>query len=293
MFSEVVTGQQGIVALDYDHKTSTVYWTDISTETINSASLTNKNQQYKVIINESLVNPEGLSVDWINRKLYWTNSGSNVIEVADLDGRNRLTLIQAGLEDKLRGIAVYPDTGYMFWTNWGQSPTIEKCGMDGDPSTRTPIVTNHLRFPNGLTIDYTKRRIIWVDAGLDRIESADLNGNQRRVITRYHSRHPFAVSAFKDRVYWSDWQRNGIYMVRRITSSITGPLRTVRRSIGLPMGVRVYSPLLQLRKGMNPCGSNNGGCSHICLLAPRPKTHTCHCPAAATLTLDGKTCKNI
>ncbi|KAK3739387.1 hypothetical protein QZH41_006466 [Actinostola sp. cb2023] len=47
-----------------------------------------------------------------------------------------------------------------------------------------------------------------------------------------------------------------------------------------------------VKKGVNPCGAKKGVCSHICLLAPRPKAHTCHCPDGIKLLHDGKTCKN-
>ena len=29
---------------------------------------------------------------------------------------------------------------------------------------------------------------------------------------------------------------------------------------------------------INPCASNNGGCSHLCLLSTAPGGHTCACP---------------
>ena len=40
----------------------------------------------------------------------------------------------------------------MYWTDWGQKPKIERCGMDG--KNRMSIVTQEhgLEWPNGLTI---------------------------------------------------------------------------------------------------------------------------------------------
>lgn len=35
---------------------------------------------------------------------------------------------------------------------------------------------------------------------------------------------------------------------------------------------------------------NNGGCSHLCLLAPAPKGSSCACPTGINLQVDGKTC---
>jgi len=108
-FTEIVPKQRAAIALDYDYQTSTVYWTDVITESIKTAPLKNGSAQ-KVVINESLHTPDGISVDWVNRKLYWTDTGTDVIEVADLNGRNRLVLVNSGL-DEPRAIVVYPAIG--------------------------------------------------------------------------------------------------------------------------------------------------------------------------------------
>lgn len=38
------------------------------------------------------------------------------------------------------------------------------------------------------------------------------------------------------------------------------------------------------------CEVGNGGCSHLCLLAPLPKGYSCTCPTGINLQSDGKTC---
>ena len=41
----------------------------------------------------------------------------------------------------------------------------------------------------------------------------------------------------------------------------------------------------------NPCGSDNGGCSHLCLLsAVDPRGFSCDCPDEMTLEEDGQNC---
>ena len=43
--------------------------------------------------------------------------------------------------------------------------------------------------------------------------------------------------------------------------------------------------------GQNPCGSDNGGCSHLCLLsAVDPRGFSCDCPDEMTLEEDGQNC---
>lgn len=68
----------------------------------------------------------------------------------------------------------------MFWTDWGSTPKIESAGMDG--SSRRIIANTNLFWPNGLTIDYTTQKVYWVDAKHHVIESANLNGSQRKAI---------------------------------------------------------------------------------------------------------------
>ena len=51
--------------------------------------------------------PDGIAIDWVGNKMYWTDGGYKMIEVAELDGSNRLTLFSSGL-DKPRAIVVDP-----------------------------------------------------------------------------------------------------------------------------------------------------------------------------------------
>lgn len=52
----------------------------------------------------------GLAVDWVHDKLYWTDSGTSRIEVANLDGAHRKVLLWQNLE-KPRAIALHPMEG--------------------------------------------------------------------------------------------------------------------------------------------------------------------------------------
>ena len=40
----------------------------------------------------------GIAVDWINDKIYWTDSLTKLIEVSDLDGYNRSALVWSDME---------------------------------------------------------------------------------------------------------------------------------------------------------------------------------------------------
>ncbi|EMP42702.1 Low-density lipoprotein receptor-related protein 6 [Chelonia mydas] len=116
--------------------------------------------------------PEGMAVDWLGKNLYWADTGTNRIEVSKLDGQHRQVLVWKDL-DSPRALALDPAEGFMYWTEWGGKPKIDRAAMDG--SERTTLVPNVGR-ANGLTIDYAKRRLYWTDLDTNLIESSNMLG---------------------------------------------------------------------------------------------------------------------
>lgn len=57
--------------------------------------------------------PDGLAIDWLTKKLYWTDGDTNRIEVASLDGKLRKVLYWEEI-DQPRAIALVPMDGYVF-----------------------------------------------------------------------------------------------------------------------------------------------------------------------------------
>ena len=112
--------------------------------------------------------------------------------------------------------------------------------MDG--KARTVLVDTDLVWPNAITIDYETKTLYWADAFLDKIESSDANGLNRTVLTDdpLSIRHPFAITMFKDRLYWSDWSFNLV-----LTAEISSPsnVSSVIAEVlpNDPMGVQVVT----------------------------------------------------
>ena len=63
------------------------------------------------IISSGIVSPDGLACDWVTRKIYWTDSGTNRIELSNLDGSHRKVLFWTQL-DQPRAITLNPLNGY-------------------------------------------------------------------------------------------------------------------------------------------------------------------------------------
>ena len=54
--------------------------------------------------------PDGVAVDWVNDKLYWTDAETSRIEVSELDGTKRKLLFSTEL-DRPRALVVDPQSG--------------------------------------------------------------------------------------------------------------------------------------------------------------------------------------
>ena len=64
----------------------------------------------EVVISTEVDHPDGIAVDWIARNLYWTDTGTDRIEVARLNGTSRKVLVTEGLNEP-RAIVLDPVRG--------------------------------------------------------------------------------------------------------------------------------------------------------------------------------------
>lgn len=81
-----------------------------------------------------------------------------------------------------RAIAVAPEKGWMFWSDWNEkAPKIERAALDG--SSRMRLIDKELGWPNGIALDLVRGKIYWCDAKTDRIEvRSDI------VLTKFYQR---------------------------------------------------------------------------------------------------------
>ncbi|KAK3103210.1 hypothetical protein FSP39_017453, partial [Pinctada imbricata] len=278
-------GLEDAAAVDFYYEERSVFWTDVSLEMI-KRTWVNGTQASENIITSGLVSPDGLAVDWIAKKIYWTDSETNRIEVSNMDGSYRKVLFWKNL-DQPRAIALDPLNGWMFWTDWGETPKIERCSMNGDHSTRSVIVNDNIHWPNGLTLDYNDLKIYWADAKLSFIHSCDYDGKNRRSVIKGFLPHAFAITLSDRTLFWTDWQTRSIHSCDKITGSNR---KVVLEDIYSPMDIHVFSAKRQPKgRDDHPCRVNNGGCSHLCLISATLPYYSCACPTGVKLK-DNYTC---
>lgn len=78
--------------------------------------------------------------------------------------------------------------------------------------------------------------------------------------------------------------------VHVLDRNVGGSPKEIIQGNYVPMDIRVWDPKRQPYK-WTPCERNNGGCSHLCLLAPYSPGFTCACPTGIKL-IDNFTCAN-
>ncbi|TKC46861.1 hypothetical protein EI555_015271 [Monodon monoceros] len=244
---------------------------------------------FEVVIQYGLATPEGLAVDWIAGNIYWVESNLDQIEVAKLDGTLRTTLLAGDIEHP-RAIALDPRDGILFWTDWDASlPRIEAASMSGAGRRTIHRETGSGGWPNGLTVDYLEKRILWIDARSDAIYSARYDGSGHMEVLRGHEflSHPFAVTLYGGEVYWTDWRTNTLAKANKWTGH---NVTVVQRTNTQPFDLQVYHPSRQ-PMAPNPCEANGGRgpCSHLCLINYN-RTVSCACPHLMKLHKDSTTC---
>ncbi|CAB3364278.1 Hypothetical predicted protein [Cloeon dipterum] len=289
----LVSSLKNTIALDFFHSDEgdTIFWTDVIDDKIYQGVLAGGSLiNIKAVVKTGLSTAEGLAVDWIGHNLYWVESNLDQIEVAKLNSSFRRTLIAGDMESP-RAIALDPRFGYLFWTDWDTNgPRIERCSMSGEGRqliVRVDKVTNG-GWPNGLTLDYVLQRIYWIDAKSDSIHTSNYDGGDYREVMRGHETqtHPFAIALFENYVYWTDWRTNSVIRASKWNGS---DISVIQRTLTQPFDIQILHPSRQ-PKAKNPCGDNNGGCSHLCLISFN-QTFKCACPHVMKLDDDQKTCK--
>ena len=136
----------------------------------------------------------------------------------------------------------------MIWTDWGSTPKIEKASMSGQQ--RVAIVTTEVFWPRGIDLDRGGKRVFWVDAIYDRVESVDYNGNNRKRIFEkngLYQLHPFGMALIPPFLFFTDW-----YTPREINmlDATTGEeLKSFSINGGKPMGIVAYD------SGRQPAGN--------------------------------------
>ncbi|NP_001291525.1 vitellogenin receptor precursor [Solenopsis invicta] len=262
-----------------------VYWSNLEENGYNTIV---KKRTYhpqapnEVIVTTGLALITGIDVDWITKNIYFADEDNHCIGVCTNDGTYCTVLIKD--TDKPTGVALLPTQGKMYWSDWGTFPHIAVAGMDGK-NVRI-FVNVKLEWPKSVTIDYPNERLYWVDAKSKMIESVRLDGTDRRIVLHDIIQEPFSMTVFQNKLYWSDWESNGIQTCNKFTGK---DWKILIRNHNKPYSVHMDHSAIKPNID-NPCYSNP--CSQLCMLNQN-KGYTCGCTLDKKLNADKHTCQDV
>lgn len=98
-----------MVGLDFDYADNKLFFTQIRPMSQISSVSSNSpsNSQIKMILGRR-INPEGISYDWTQKKIYWTDSSNNSIYAMNIDGTEVVMIARV---ERPRAIVVDPCNG--------------------------------------------------------------------------------------------------------------------------------------------------------------------------------------
>lgn len=296
---------KNLIGLDfyYDRHTHeySVIWSDITKDKIFIGKFHNDELlNVKAIVESDLSTTEAVAIDWIGKNLYWIDSSLKQIEVATKEGLHRTTLISENIS-KPRSMAIDSRFGYLFWSDWEEDePRIERATLAGE--SRKAIFNLKMiggAWPNGITLDYVKKRVFFLDAKSKEIHTIDYNGENHKRILRNPEflYHPFAITIYENNVFWTDWRLGSVIKADKFTGS---NVTIFYRSSTQPFDVKVMHQNRQPwdfngeghgKIIISPCEKAN--CSHLCLLSTN-NTFKCACPHMMRLNDDNNSvCEKV
>lgn len=98
-----------VVGLDFDYADNKLFFTQIRpmSQISSVSSVSPSYGQIKTILGRR-INPEGISYDWTQKKIYWTDSSNNSIYAMNLDGSEVVMIARV---ERPRAIVVDPCNG--------------------------------------------------------------------------------------------------------------------------------------------------------------------------------------
>lgn len=137
--------------------------------------------------------------------LFWSEVyfPDNVGDIRRLrtDGSSLETLLS--VQDGLRGIAVDPSAGKIYWSDVDRDK-IQRANLDG--SDVEDLITSGLLFPMDIAIDPAAGKLYWADLILDQIGRANLDGTDVEVLISNAGAGviSLALDTVNGLIYWSE-----------------------------------------------------------------------------------------
>ena len=149
----------------------------------------------------------------------------------------------------------------MFWSNMVNPAKIERAAMDGTEAVT--LFSSNLDAPIALAVDPSTDTLYWSDVSLNRIESSDIfGGNRRALATNGDILHPNGLAVLGNYIFWIDKET---HYIEKMNKTNGGDRKKVQGRVSNLSDIIAVRQLTSAEISKNPCSNTNGGCSHICV----------------------------
>ncbi|KAK2154046.1 hypothetical protein LSH36_278g02076 [Paralvinella palmiformis] len=211
-----------------------MYWTDWGTQAkIERARLDGTDRQ--PLITTALGYPNGLVLDPERRLMYWADAVLDRIEVANMDGSSRKTLL---IKSGLHPFAIVIIGNYLYWSDWAVMAVLKYDRFDGNKDIEI-VISSMPRFIGIMAVKLKSGKNILFLGGDNQIREIylDIDNDLGKPISSLSGvRLPLSIDfdVNKDEIYWTELQTKSIRKARRGGSDeqvlVTG-------NIGYPSGL--------------------------------------------------------
>lgn len=271
-------------ALGFHYARKSIYWSEKSYKRIQELTLDGSTGT-RSLFTKSSGYVDGLVIDWISDNIYFSDSKYNWIVLVPLNTSDIFykLIITQGLYQP-HGLAIYPQKGYLFWSDWGDIPKIEMSDLLGN--NRRILVSDDIVHPRGIAVDYEANSLYWVDSAKDTVETVEFNGNNRRRVLYLANTNFFGIALYGNFLFMTEQEEGHL----KIYDKITGKGYTNYKLGYIPYAIMMYSEDMQTGEQTSDCA--NLGCEQICV-DKSAFDPVCLCGEGYELNADKKTCKEV
>ncbi|KAG5307229.1 VGR protein, partial [Acromyrmex insinuator] len=248
-----------------------VYWSNSEFGTIKKLKI-----ETKEVFTITTEHPQALAIDWITDNVYVNDNGhSNTIQVCNFEKQRCAPLVKIEDRAKVGSLLINSIKRWLFWsqiTLQMDKPFSKICRTDMMGSD-IKIIDSDIGFVSGMTIDYVKSKLYWLDSFNNAIKLSNLDGSQRNTFLRMSMHHPLSINIYEQSLYWLTGINGKVRRCKLYGNKLCETLDINTNNIHRQFAILHISrqPLDWYHKG-NPC--NEEFCDYMCILK---ESVTCIC----------------
>ncbi|XP_052245795.1 low-density lipoprotein receptor-related protein 5-like [Dreissena polymorpha] len=186
------------MSIDVDYTRKQLYVYNSYTATLQNVQfdpeINGRNLAFKILHSGLSRSHVKIAIDWISNNIYWTDPTFRWIAIQSLQNHSHYMILIHDSGERPTGIALNPIHKYLFWSDVGSLPKIERSSLTG--SDRKTIVSQGIVYPIALDVDIALSKLYWVDSERDTVERSNLDGTERTTIRRLISSTFFDIAVF-------------------------------------------------------------------------------------------------